>query len=515
MAGPGPHHRLRSIGKALKDEESRFIGYAEIERKSKELGFGMSVRTLRFYVDEGILPPPKKVGKTPVYEEEWILNVLLSIHLMKTRFNRSLTEIRLILGSMREPPERLADKLSVLYEDYGPQGGALSPLERAGLLDAFFDLLSGKHGDALQASEVRLGPLVDVISQQGVFEGEAWIPPAPAAVLASQGYAAPGAPPPAAPPASPPTAAAPAAPTRPQLTAPSAPAAPAPAAGTAPGAAAERVPLASEAPGSVTARAARASELAFLQRFKTKFERLGRVHCPIDNKGYKAGPREHVFVKQDRSTEVIELMKQLRVYDRSLLDSLPLDEMREFRVSQRGLFGRGDLKVVVTALSLSPLDELVRQRWSARRLTALDAKRALDEMELRDGVFHYVGILSTTGWRLDGPEQIPTRRNLLACLVESNGSGAWKVHHVPDDAWGGVEMVFDPETAEEKVERVRTLMEAHLRPRGEFIILRNLCEDLDVPRPLVQTALDQLLAADPELTLLSTGGREIVKRSRL
>ena len=72
------HHRLREIGKSLQAEESRFIGYPEIERKSKTLGFGMSVRTLRFYVDEGILPTPKKVGKTPVYEEEWILNVLLS-----------------------------------------------------------------------------------------------------------------------------------------------------------------------------------------------------------------------------------------------------------------------------------------------------------------------------------------------------------------------------------------------------------------------------------------------------
>ena len=58
--------KLRAIGEALKAEEDRFIGYAEIERRSKELGFGMTVRTLRFYVDEGILPPPKKVGNRPI-----------------------------------------------------------------------------------------------------------------------------------------------------------------------------------------------------------------------------------------------------------------------------------------------------------------------------------------------------------------------------------------------------------------------------------------------------------------
>jgi DNA-binding transcriptional MerR regulator len=487
----GPHHRLRSIGKALKDEESRFIGYAEIERKSKELGFGMSVRTLRFYVDEGILPPPKKVGKTPVYEEEWILNVLLSIHLMKTRFNRSLTEIRLILGTMREPPERLADKLSVLYEDYG-KGDSLKPLERSGLLDAFFDFLSGAAGDSLQASEVRLSALVDTIRKCGSFKGEEWLPPSPVDLLASQGLAQE-------------SAGAPEDSKRPTLQAPSAEAE-----ATAPAPAIPRAP-----DDAVTARQARAQELAFVQRFKIKFERVGRVHCPIDGKAYKSGPREHSFVKQDRSSDVIELMKQLRVYDRSLLDSLPLSEAREFRVCQRGLFGRGDLKVVVTAIALSPVEDLVRQRWSNRKLGPVDAKRAIEELDLRDGVFHFVGLLSTSGWRLGGPEQIPTRRNLLACLVESVGNGAWKVHHVPDESWGGVEMVFDPETDEEKVERVRTTMEVQLRPRGEFIILRNLCEDLDVPRPLVQTALDQLLQEDPQLSILEAGGREILKRSRL
>ncbi|HBP17272.1 MAG TPA: hypothetical protein DEA08_05670, partial [Planctomycetes bacterium] len=267
--------------------------------------------------------------------------------------------------------------------------------------------------------------------------------------------------------------------------------------------------------GAITARQARIQETAYVGRFKAKFERLGRVHCPLDGKGYKAGPREHTFVKKDRSSDVIELMKRLRVYDRSLLDALPLNEMREFRVQQRGLFGRGDLKVVVSALCVSPIEDLVRQRWSKRKLTAADAKRALEELELKDGVFHYVGLLSTTGWQLDGPEQIPTRRNLLACLVESRGDGAWKLHYVPDDAWGGVETVFDPETEEEKVERVRGAMTHQLRPKGEFIILQNLCEDLDVPRHLVQTALDQLLEEDPELAVMTVGGRDILKRSRL
>lgn len=496
MSGSADHHRLRSIGKILQEEQSRFIGYPEIERKSRELGFGMSVRTLRFYVDEGILPAPRKIGKTPVYEEEWILNVLLAIHLMKTRFNRSLTEIRQILQSMSESPEVLADKLSVLYEDV-TKSEDLPLVERAALQDAFFALLTGKAGQSLQASELRLTALVELFREQGRLEGDDYHSPDMSEVLASQGYGTSSVSkikvktskgdkvsvslePPSG------DASAPAAPE----------ASPAP-------------------PEGITIRMARAKELAFAQRFKTKFERLGRVHCPLDGKGYKAGPREHSFEKEDRSGEVVDLMKSMRIYDRGLLDSLPLGEVREFKVCQRGLFGRGDLKVVVRAVVISPLEDFLRKRWSTRKLGILEAKRALEELELQDGVFYYVGILSTTGWNLEGPEQIPTRPNLLACLVESEGEGSWKVHHVPDDRWGGVEVVFDPETEEEKVERVRLLIEHQVRPKGEFVIISNLCEDLDVSRSLVQNAIDQLIEGDGELELIDMGGQEILKRSRL
>ncbi|MBL4849142.1 MAG: MerR family transcriptional regulator [Planctomycetes bacterium] len=494
MSGSADHHRLRSIGKILQEEQSRFIGYPEIERKSRELGFGMSVRTLRFYVDEGILPAPRKVGKTPVYEEEWILNVLLSIHLMKTRFNRSLTEIRQILQTMSESPEILADKLSVLYEDV-TKSEELQLVERAALQDAFFALLtgklvSGKSGQSLQASELRLSTLVELFQEQGKLDGEDYQAPEFSEVLASQGYG---------------TSATPTVAARPSLEDPSKPASES----------ATALTPTSIPSDAVTIRMARAKEIAFAQRFKVKFERLGRVHCPIDGKGYKAGPREHAYDKDDRSSEVVDTMKSMRIYDRALLDSLPLGEVREFRVFQRGLFGRGDLKVVVRAVVLSPVEDYLRQRWSNKRLGALEAKRAVEELDLKEGVFHYVGILSTSGWDLTGTEQIPTRPNLLACLVESQGEGSWRVHLVPDDRWGGVEVVFDPETEEEKVERVRIKIEHQVRPKGEFVIISNLCEDLDVPRSLVQDAIDQLLDADSELTLLDRGGREILKRSRL
>ncbi|MCO5165061.1 MAG: helix-turn-helix domain-containing protein [Planctomycetes bacterium] len=500
-------NKLRTIGRILKEEEARFIGYPEIEKKSRDLGFGMTVRTLRFYVDEGILPPPKKVGKTPVYEEEWILNVLLAIHLMKTRFARALTDIRAVLGLLQEDPAHLADKLSVLYEECS-KDGALKPIERQALIDAFFDLLTGRLGVTPQPSQVRLCDLVDAIRTKGRWDGEAWSPPPRAAILASQAQdggeqqvsvSAPG-----------PEPASPAPPPRPTALQPPLQA---PVIVARPVVAREAPPPAPE--GAVSVERARALEEMFIGRFEQGFERLGRVHCPLDGKGYKSGPRERSLLKRDRAGEIVDVMKRHRVFDRALLDLIPLDETREFQVFQRGLFGRGDLKVVVSALSLSPLEAFVRQRWADDPLGPLEVERALDALPLRDDVFHYVGMLSTVGWSRDARARVPVRRNLLVCLVESAGSSAWRRHLVADPRWGGVERVFDPETDREKVDRARDAMREHLKPKGEFLILNNLVEDLDLPPECIRAALDELLAEDGELQVQVSGGREIVKRRRL
>jgi hypothetical protein len=73
-----------------------------------------------------------------------------------------------VLGRLQEDPAFLADKLSVLYEEHAREGGGLEPVQRQGLIDAFFDLLVGRLGPPRQASEVRLCELVDTIKTRGV-----------------------------------------------------------------------------------------------------------------------------------------------------------------------------------------------------------------------------------------------------------------------------------------------------------------------------------------------------------
>lgn len=544
---------MREISRLLKEEESRFVGYQEIETKSKELGFGMTVRTLRFYIDEGILPPPKKVGKTPVYEEDWILNVLLAIHLMKTRLNRSLSEVRIVLQRLQEDPAILADKLSVLYEDY-VKAGTLKPVERDWLVEAFFGLLTGKFERARAASEVRLSDLTRAIAELGHWKStDAWEPPDPqkVRVLVAEGdhvrsaaetvaragaldAVAPAAPAPTPPtaivrvvvPAPAPSGSTAAMPV-PTAAPPAPPVAPTPARTPEPETRAPQVAAipvsAPPAPkGAIALDRARALEETFSRRFEAAFEARSHAPSPLDGAVLKCGAKERSHLQRDHSSKVIDLMRKNHVYDRGLLDLIPLDEASEYHVYQRSFLGKGELKVVVAALSVSPLEEFVTKRWGESPLGSADVERALGELVVQDDIFYYVGILSTTGWTAEARAAVPVRRNLLACLVEpvrepAPSSSPWARSFAQDVRWGGLERLFDPETDREKVERVRNYLAetAELKLRGGHVTLKNVREDLSVSEDALRTAVAELCATDQDLSVVEVGGREILKRRRI
>ena len=194
---------------------------------------------------------------------------------------------------------------------------------------------------------------------------------------------------------------------------------------------------------------------------------------------------------------------------------MPRNEQREYQVHQRGLFGRGDLKVVVAACALSPLEQLVKQRWAQRPLCVADAERAVESLTLREDVFYYLGLLSTVGWTPEARERIPGRRNLLVSLVEPGEQTAWRRHLVLDPRWAGIERVFDPETDQEKIDRARDYMADCLRPKGEFLIIRTCPRTSTCRSSACRPAMDELMSCDPQLEVVTSGGREILKRSRL
>jgi DNA-binding transcriptional MerR regulator len=72
---------------------------------------GVSVRTIRFYISEGLLPPPQARGRYSVYDEEYLTRIEL-IKRLKGAY-LPLKEIRRIVESLsREEIERMLHKLS-------------------------------------------------------------------------------------------------------------------------------------------------------------------------------------------------------------------------------------------------------------------------------------------------------------------------------------------------------------------------------------------------------------------
>ncbi|HVY61712.1 MAG TPA: MerR family transcriptional regulator [Planctomycetota bacterium] len=427
------------MGRRIRAEEARYLDYREIEERSRDLGFPTSERTLRFYVTEGVLPPPprRRGGKTPVYEEDWILEVLLKIHIMKTRQGMSLAAIR----------EALRD------------GGATMP----------DDML--EEGSGLRAPDSATGDPAT---------------PAPAEPSASS-TPEPETPMPQA-----------------SLPEPSQPFT------------AKVTPL-SLPEGAVLLEKARALEELFIGRFDEAMGEIQRVPHPIEQQLYPAGARDRIHLKRTRSDEVIDLMKRHRVFERELLEALPLDEVSEYRVFTRSLFGKKEVRVVLAACCVSPIEDFITRKCSLAQAGPRELERALNAVGPREDAFYYMGILSTTGWEKGVERWIPARPNLLVALVENRGGTEWGVKQHEDERWGGLGRLFDPESEREKVERVKRRLETHpeLSLRGGHVIVKNLRADLQVNEVVLSAAIREVLARDRDLSLMEVGGKEILKRRRL
>ena len=81
---------------------------------------GVSVRTIRFYISEGLLPSPQSRGRYTVYDEEYLRRIAL-IKRLKEAF-LPIKEIRTMLES--KPEEEIKEFLSI-YENVSPSNDAL------------------------------------------------------------------------------------------------------------------------------------------------------------------------------------------------------------------------------------------------------------------------------------------------------------------------------------------------------------------------------------------------------
>lgn len=488
--------RMERIARKLRKEAESFIDYRAIEDESESLGFSTSVRTLRFYVSEGVLPPPRRQGKTPVYPRDWILNALLAIHLMKTRLRRSLGEIKRVVQNLNESPELLAEKCTQLY-DLIAEPGSLSQAEARQLSDRFFEnLLDGQR----QPSEVLITELAKEVEGGRSHERGGF------GFHYGQGRPASGR----------------SAPQRRSTRE-------ADTSGVAAGEPARQRPVAAttgaalriasgQRPGQRTRTRDRARDLenVFIRNFETAYRALKSVYHPIHRKRCPTRSSSREPLIADEYLRVVEILKEARCFDRELFDSLPLDKSTRFNISAGGLVQKRE-KLAVIGTSWSPTDDFVKHGVSDRRAGGTDLCRVLDRQLEESSVFYYVGVHSTVGWEPEVTRYLPRGDNYRVAVVEFDEEAGWRVwDDFPPEA-AEVARLFDPESLEEKVERCVKRIEkrGELQVRGGFVPVDELCEELDVGPDVFEEGLKRIARPGNGLEVTTVRGQRLVKRARL
>lgn len=126
---------------------------------------GISVRTIRYYVDEGLLPPPIVRGKYGYFSEKYLLRLEL-IRRMKEAFF-PLREIRLRLNSMSD---REVEAFLQLGESQGRSLGKSTPRGPSSAADYIQNVLENSPEQPRGKRSVRSSPISDPSQTFTIFE---------------------------------------------------------------------------------------------------------------------------------------------------------------------------------------------------------------------------------------------------------------------------------------------------------------------------------------------------------
>lgn len=486
--------RVEKVGARLQEEASAFISYPEIARLSEERGFPTSVRTIRFYVNEGVLPAPRKSGNTPGFPRGEILALLFSIHVMKSRFGRSLATIRRILHQLTDEPEVLADKLALLYEEVGRDGR--QRVEYEWLIDTWFATLDGacdlyplaRRGQPgpRAPEDVLLTELLDDLEHLARWErdrtGEPiWRSPTDVLMTARTDEEA----------------------TMSEIRPSNGERAP------------SVTPLALPE-GAVDVDEARRREEQFLRRFEQNLSKFERIHSPAEKKTYAVRPGTLDPQIEDPYQRVVDLLKEKGLYDRSLLERLPHDRCTRFTLPPPGLFGRKSPKLVVSGVALSPIDQLASVGGAVRPLGEPDLARVIRDQVRHRGAYHVIGVLSTVGWDPELFRSPPHQEDLAVVLIERDEIGGWRLSHSLPKDLAGLAIAYDPETLDEKVRRAfyRVMEHPELKIPGGHVEVERFLEEIELPREVLDLAMKQVTHEDPRLKFVQVSERELIKRDR-
>ena len=217
-------------------------------------------------------------------------------------------------------------------------------------------------------------------------------------------------------------------------------------------------------------------------------------------------------VAEDDSDALRALMASKRLYDRELLRQLPHNRRVTVHGFDRRFFWGRKRRGTVVASVLSPLDELLEGGDEPRPVGLNELTEHLRKITPRPKVSHVVGVCSTSGFTEEARTARHEYPNLTLVLVEPAAGGGWRLT-ADEGTPAFVKKMFDPEDAEQKIDRVRREIEvcsADLLTGG--ISAESIARRLNLPQQIVNAALEQVAREDPELRVSKTASGRLLYR---
>jgi len=266
----------------------------------------------------------------------------------------------------------------------------------------------------------------------------------------------------------------------------------------------------------LTSEEAKKLEELFLGRCRDNLQSADDIINPLDDRTLRVNYDENYFIPHTQRRRVKEIMEESEIYDKPLLDRIPLGRYFHFDVYEFGIFDKTK-KIAISAYVRCNLKDFVKEEKSATPTPSSDVESIrLAAMEEPD-VFHYVGILGMCGFE-DAARRLPLAGpNWEIALVTHVEGTAFSVTHGDKARRKAVMALFDPEKKSEKFWRAKNLITSspELTVSGGFVILSDLVESSGLSGELVKKAAEEFCAQDKSVSMERVEGKLIIKHSRV
>ncbi len=216
----------------------------------------------------------------------------------------------------------------------------------------------------------------------------------------------------------------------------------------------------------------------------------------------------------DENDRLKALLASHRVFDRERLKRLPKNRRVALHGFERRFFIGKRRTGVAVASVLSPLEHFASGATGQAPPTGLG--ELTDHVRKLAGdrkVPHIIGVCSPSGFtdearrvRLDLP-------GVTVVLVEPDSHGGWRTQGASENVDPRLLRIFDPESAKQKVERVRRVIEersADLLTGG--LSVSSIARTANLPEAVVREGFEQISTADPELRMAKKDGEFLLFR---